>query len=140
MSTPGRDSVQVSTSVWRTPSAADARGATPGLRARGARQRRARGWRSGHELAAVDVERGPGDEGRALRREEDHGSAISAGSPSRRTGMASATRRVSSGVRTFNTRSVAVVPGATAFTVMPSAPTSSARWRVKPMTPAFAAA
>ena len=67
-------------------------------------------------------------------------SAISRGSPSRRTGMAAATRAVSSGVRALSTRSVAVVPGATALTVMPSAPTSSARCRVKPMTPALAAA
>jgi len=41
-------------------------------------------------------------------------SAISRGSPSRFIGIASATRRVSSGVRTASTRSVAVVPGANA--------------------------
>jgi len=37
-------------------------------------------------------------------------------------------------------KAVMVVPGATALTVMPSGPTSRARWRVKPTTPALAAA
>ena len=47
-------------------------------------------------------------------------SAISAGCPSRPSGMAAATRAVSSGVRAASTRSVAVVPGATALTVIPA--------------------
>mgnify|MGYP001127297390 CR=1 FL=1 len=47
---------------------------------------------------------------------------------------------VASGVRAASTRSVAVVPGATALTVMPDSATSSASIRVSAITPALAAA
>ncbi|MEZ5305034.1 MAG: hypothetical protein R3F11_30970 [Verrucomicrobiales bacterium] len=92
--------------------------------------------------AAIHVERLTGDEGGRVGQQERVGFATSRGSSVRAIGMPLMYRwRLSlpGGLLVLKS-SVAIGPGATAFTVMPSLASSSAQLRVKLISAVFAAA
>ena len=93
-----------------------------------------------HEIAAVDIQRRPGDVGGSIGGRKATSSATSKGSPKRLIGkpvgvclgpLGADGRPLPSRYRSG--------PGQTAMTVMPYPATSLARWRVKPRMPALAA-
>ena len=64
-------------------------------------------------------------------------SATSSAVPSRGTGNPAASRSSNSGDALSRVSSVSIIPGQTAFTVMPNLPSSLAAARVSPSNPVF---